>query len=104
MLTTSFAAIERNIRKQLAGMLGEGGFDPAREIQGITVNRWAHGYADFYNWLEDPWYGDKDNERYPHVRGRQPFGRIAIANSDAGASAMLESAVDQAYRAIAELC
>lgn len=104
LLTTSFAAIERNIRKQLAGMLGEGGFDPAREIQGITVNRWAHGYADFYNWLEDPWYGDKDNERYPHVRGRQPFGRIAIANSDAGASAMLESAVDQAYRAIAELC
>jgi len=104
LLSTSFAAIERNIRKQLAGTLGEGGFDPARDIQGITVNRWAHGYADFYNWLEDPWYGDKDNERYPHVRGRQPFGRIAIANSDAGASALLESAVEQAYRAIAELC
>jgi len=103
LLTTSFETIERNIRSQLAGMLSDGGFDPARDIEAITVNRWAHGYAYFYNWLEDPWYGDRDNERYPHVRGRQPYGRIAIANSDAGASAMLESAVMQAYRAIDEI-
>ena len=26
-------------------MLGGTGFDPARDIEGITVNRWAHGYA-----------------------------------------------------------
>ena len=104
LLATSFETIERNIRKQLAGTLAEGGFDPARDIESITVNRWAHGYADGYNWLEDPYYGDRDNERYPHVRGRQPYGRIAIANSDAGASALLESAVEQAYRAVAELC
>ena len=103
LLTTSFETIERNIRSQLAGMLSDGGFDPARDIAGITVNRWAHGYAYFYNWLEDPYYGDRDNERYPHVRGRQPYGRIAIANSDAGASAMLESAVMQAYRAVDEI-
>jgi len=103
LLTTSFETIERNIRSQLAGMLSDGGFDPARDIEAITVNRWAHGYAYFYNWLEDPYYGDRDNERYPHVRGRQPFGRITIANSDAGASAMLESAVMQAYRAVDEI-
>jgi spermidine dehydrogenase len=103
LLTTSFETIERNIREQLAGTLAAGDFDPARDIEAITVNRWAHGYAYFYNWLEDPWYGDRDNERYPHVRGRQPFGRITIANSDAGASAMLESAVKQAYRAIDEI-
>ena len=103
LLTTSFETIERNIRSQLAGMLSDGGFDPARDIAGITVNRWAHGYAYFYNWLEDPYFGDRDNERYPHVRGRQPYGRISIANSDAGASAMLESAVMQAYRAVGEI-
>ena len=67
------------------------------------MNRWAHGYAYGYNDLEDPYYEDEDDERYPHVRGRKPVGRITIANSDAGASALLESAVEQAYRAVAEL-
>ncbi len=103
LLTTSFESIERNIRNQLAGMLSDGDFDPARDIEGITVNRWAHGYAYGYNSLEDPYYGDRDNERYPHVRGRKRYGRIAIANSDAGAKAMLESAVEQAHRAVTEL-
>jgi spermidine dehydrogenase len=35
--------------------------------------------------------------------GRRPFGRIAIANSDAGASATLDTAIDQAYRAVEEI-
>ena len=33
---------------------------------------------------------------------RKPFGRIAIANSDAGASATTKSAIDQAWRAVRE--
>ncbi len=103
LMATSFETIERNIRGQLTSLLSEGGFDPAADIAGITVNRWAHGYADSFGTLGDPWYGNKNNERYPHVIGRKPFGRIAIANSDAGASAMLESAVGQAHRAIKEL-
>ena len=50
-----------------------------------------------------PAYEDRDDERFPHVRARKPYGRIAIANSDAGARAILESAVEQAHRAVAEL-
>ena len=103
MLATSFETIERNIRSQLANALADGGFDPARDIRGITVNRWAHGYSYFYNSLDDPSYPDRDDERYPHVRARKPFGRITIANSDAGASALLEAAVEQAFRAVSEL-
>jgi len=103
LLATSFETIERNIRGQLADVLAGGDFDPARDIEGITVNRWAHGYSYGYDWLEDPYYEDWDDERYPHVRARRPFGRITIANSDAGATAMFESAVDQAYRAVDEL-
>ena len=45
LLSTPFETIERNVRSQLAGMLSAGGFDPARDIEGITVNRWAHGYC-----------------------------------------------------------
>jgi len=104
LLSTPFETIERNIRSQLAGMLSAGGFDPARDIEGITVNRWPHGYARWYNPLFDPYYyEDRDDERYPHVQARKRFGRIAIANSDAGASAMLESAVVQGHRAVTEL-
>jgi spermidine dehydrogenase len=103
LLSTSFGTIERNVRVQLAGMLGEGGFDPAVDIAGITVNRWAHGYARFYNPLFDPIYEDDDDERYPHMRSRKPFGPIAIANSDSAASAMLEAAVEQGHRAVSEL-
>ena len=38
---------------QLGRVLG-GGFDPARDIVAIIVNRWPHGYAYSYNSLYDP--------------------------------------------------
>ena len=53
----------------------------------ISINRWAHGYA----------YGN------PGVIGRQRFGRITIANSDADNNSVLQGAVDQAWRAVKEL-
>jgi len=103
LLATSFETMERNIREQLTSLLSEGGFDPARDIAGITVNRWAHGYADGSNDFGSEWLGGRNDERRPHVRGRKPFGRITVANSDAGGQAMFESAVEQAHRAIEEL-
>jgi spermidine dehydrogenase len=100
LLAMPFDAIERSLRTQLAGMLGEAGFDPVLDIQAITVNRWPHGYAREYLSQLDPDYAE---EEYPHVKGRRPFGRITIANSDSGASAYLDSAIDQAHRAVEEL-
>jgi spermidine dehydrogenase len=100
LMRTQFSTFERNIRDQLARMLGGAGFDPARDIDGITVNRWAHGYAFSPNSLFDP---DWTDDEKPWVLGRKPFGRIVIANSDAGASAYTDVAIDQAYRAVAEL-
>ncbi len=100
LMETAFSTFERNIRDQLARMLGPAGFDPARDIEGITVNRWAHGYAYSYNPLFDPHWRPGEE---PWVIGRQPFGRITIANSDAGASAYTDVAIDQAYRAVEEL-
>jgi len=100
LMRTSFATFERNIRDQLGRMLGPQGFDPASDIDGITVNRWAHGYAYNQSSLFDP---DWTEEQKPWVVGRKPFGNIAIANSDAGASAYTDCAIDQAYRAVTEL-
>jgi spermidine dehydrogenase len=100
LLQTPYAKFERNIRDQLGRMLGGAGFDPATDITGITVNRWAHGYSYTPFELDLPDW--KEGEQ-PWVRGRQPFGQIAIANSDAGASAYTDVAIDQAYRAVGEL-
>jgi spermidine dehydrogenase len=99
LLETTFATFERNIRDQLARMPGGAGFDPARDITGITVNRWAHGYAYTPFALDTP---DWKEGQHPWVIGRQPFGNITIANSDAGASAYTDVAIDQAYRAVQE--
>jgi len=103
LFATSYETIERNIRRQLAGSLSEGGFDPARDIEAITVNRWAHAYINRANPLYDEIYEDREDERYPFVRGRKPFGRIAIANSDSGSSSLINVAIDQARRAVDEL-
>ena len=103
LLYTPFETIERNVRTQLASMLGEAGFDPATDIAGITVNRWAHGYAYWYNPLFDTVYEDSHDERYPHMIARKPFGRITIANADSAATALFEAAVEQAHRAVSEL-
>ena len=101
LMDASFETFERNIRDQLGRMLGAGGFDPAREIAAITVNRWPHGYAYQYNSLFDPFW--LEGGELPCVTGRQPFGRIAIANADADAYAYTDASIDQAHRAVQEL-
>jgi spermidine dehydrogenase len=106
LLATSFETFERNIRDELNRILGDGGFDAARDIAGITVNRWPHGYAythdpdtDQVAWLPDTW-----PSRMRHwERGRRPFGRIGFAGTDASSNAMTESAIEQAWRAVSEI-
>jgi spermidine dehydrogenase len=101
LMTTPFDVFERNIRDQLGRMLSAGDFDPAEDIQAITVNRWPHGYAYEYNPLFEPL--DRPTSERPCVTGRQPFGRIHIANSDADGHAYTNVAIDQGYRAVIEI-
>jgi spermidine dehydrogenase len=100
LLSTTFEEFELQIRKQLGRMLGTGGFEPAEDIVAITVNRWPFGYAYTYDTLADP---DVPPEQRPHVIGRQRFGRVTIANADAGAAAFTNQAIDEAHRAVQEL-
>jgi spermidine dehydrogenase len=106
LLATSFETFERNIRDQLSRILAPGGFDAARDIAGITVNRWPHGYAYGY----DP-ESDRvafEPSRWPAEKrhwelGSRPFGNISIASTDAASNAMTESAIEEAHRAIKDL-
>jgi spermidine dehydrogenase len=93
-----FSDFEEKIRDELDRMLGPGGFSSARDIAAITVNRWPHGYGYVANSLFDPDDYDSTVEQ-----ARAPFGRIAIANSDAGGDAYAHMAIDQAYHAVREL-
>ncbi|MBA8949437.1 NAD(P)-binding protein [Actinomadura namibiensis] len=91
---------ERSIRDQLTRLLKGGGFDPARDIPGITVNRWGHGYALEYG---RPWADFWPDGPLPSVRGRRPFGRVTIADSDSQNRAYADAAIDAAWRAVEEL-
>jgi spermidine dehydrogenase len=101
LYSTTFETYERNIREQLARILGPGGFEPSRDILEITVNRWPHGYAYEYNSLFDQFW--LEGSETPCQVARRPFGRLAIANADAGAYAYTDCAIDQAHRAVHEL-
>ena len=97
LLDTPYSAIEDEIVEHLNGMLGTAGFDAEKDIHGITVNRWSHGYSYGGCNLHDTDMGELIK------LGRRPHGRISIANSDSGGDAYANVAIDQAWRAINEL-
>lgn len=100
LLETSFEEFEREVRTVLDGLLGPTGFHAADDILAITVNRWPHGYS--YGYL-DLWDPEWEPGQAPHEIARRPFGNIAIANSDAAASAYTQAAIEEAMRAVSEL-
>jgi len=100
LFNLSFSEMERSIRDLLNRALGSGGFDAARDIEAITFNRWAHGYA--YEYMR-PWDSYWPDGELPIFRARKPWGRIAIANADSGAYAYAHSALDQGIRAVRDL-
>jgi len=101
LLSTPFSVFENQVRDQLDQALAGAGFDAERDISGITVNRWPHGYAYESELTWEPHYASEADK--PWVIGRQKFGRIAIANSDAGARADTNTAISEAWRAVEEL-
>ena len=100
LLSTPFSTFEYHVRDQLDQALSSAGFDAERDIHAITVNRWAHGYPYKPILLWEPDWPNEESK--PWVIGRKPFGRITIANSDAGAASGTNSAIVQGYRAVQE--
>ena len=104
LLSTTFETFERNIRDQLSRILSPGGFDPRRDILGIMVNRWGHGYSYTYSSLYDPpdWVFT-ETDRRACVTARQPYGLITIANADAAASPHTDAAFLTAHWAVEQV-
>jgi spermidine dehydrogenase len=99
LLNTPFEEFENRITDQLDRMLGPGGFQSARDIAAITVNRWPHGYSYDANTLFDP----ETSGPPPYEIGRKRCGNVTIANCDAGWNSYTHEAIDQAWRAVNEL-
>ena len=100
LLSTPFSVFEYHIRDQLDQALSGAGFDAQRDIHAITVNRWPHGYSYDPHLIWEPEW--KSEEEKPWFIGRQPFGRITIANSDSGAASNTNSAITHGHRAAKE--
>jgi spermidine dehydrogenase len=90
MLSLQFKDYEEEVRSHLGGMLPKGTFDFDRDVESVSVNRWAHGYS---------YGGPGDSTKV----GRQPFGRITIANCDSAPGADAQIAMKMALRAVKEL-
>lgn len=97
ILGLQFEDYEKEIHTHLTGMFPKKSFDFDRDVESIMVNRWAHGYA----------YGGSqlyDSDLREQVKiGRQPFGKITIANIDSAPSSYAHVAIEQAWRAVDEL-
>ncbi len=90
MLSLQFKDYETEIRSHLSGMLPNSTFDFDRDVESITVNRWAHGYT-------------ASGPRESIEKARQAFGRITVANSDSAPGNDAKIAMREASRAVNEL-
>ena len=98
LLSTPFSELEKDIRNQLQRMFGAAGFNHKKDILGITINRWSHGYSYTFNSLYD-----NLNESNKIIEiARAPVGNITIANSDSSWIPFTHTAIDMAYRAVDE--
>jgi spermidine dehydrogenase len=95
MRETSFREYERKIRAELLRLLGPWGFDPRRDIAGLTLNRWGHhGYVFPYpGFFTD---GAVETAKKRH-------GRIAFAHTDLDRFSHMMGAIGQAHRAVQDI-
>src|SRR4029077_5880374 len=100
MFATPFRDYERQLRQQFVDMFGRAGFDPARDIAGIILNRWGHAYVS----PQPGWYYGVNGQAAPRdVLRAAPFGRIAFANTDLSGNMDHRSSIIEADRAVGQL-
>jgi spermidine dehydrogenase len=99
MLATSYADFERQIRSQMTMLFRDAGFDPAKDIAGIILNRWGHARV-----LQPPgFYYGRDGKRPAREIVQQGFGRIAIAHAELNGHQNATGALMQGKRAAEQI-
>ena len=100
LMTTPFIVYEQQIREQFADMFGKQGFDGRRDIAGIILNRWGHAYL-----APQPgfFFGRSGKPGPAELMRRQPFARIAFANSDLSGIMDHRASITEAQRAVRQV-
>ncbi len=99
MLATSYADFERQIRQQMTLLFRDAGFDPAKDIAGIILNRWGHARV-----LQPPgFYYGRDGKRPAREIVQQGFGKIAIAHAELNGHQNATGALMQGQRAAQQI-
>jgi spermidine dehydrogenase len=94
-----FKDIELAVRRQFTKMFASAGFDAARDIAGITANRWGHAYV-----VSPPYFAfGRDGQKAPRDVVRAGYGRLRFAHSELEGAQMWETAVAEGERAVKQL-
>jgi spermidine dehydrogenase len=100
MFRTGFRDYERQIREQMTAMFSAYGFDAQRDIAGIILNRWGHAYLSPQPGF---FFGLNGQPAPREILRREPFGRIAFANSDLAGAMDHRYSILEAKRAVSLL-
>jgi len=99
VFSTPFVDYERRIRSQMVTLFGSAGFDPTRDIAGITLNRWGHAYV-----VPEPgFFFGKDGKPSNSDVVRQNVGPIAFASAELNGMQTFVGAVKESHRAVDQL-
>ena len=99
LLMTSYPDFERKIVHQMLELFGSAGFDPARDIAGIILNRWGHAYSVPY----PGFYGGAGDQPAPRDVIRGNYGRVAFAHSELDGLQHWGPAADEGRRAFGQI-
>lgn len=92
---TTFFDFEKELRRQMLEQFGAHGFDPAKDIAGIVLNRWGHARL-----VQPPgfYFGGEDGPS-PREVVENGYGRVAIGHSELNGHQNWSGGVAQGYRA-----
>ena len=93
MESKTFRDYELEVRQELNYLFGPQGFDASRDIAGIMINRWAHGY----NFFKSP-----QQDRNAFKIGKKRIGKISFAGADTGGEPWAQAAISEGIRAARE--
>lgn len=100
LLSTSFRTYENLIRDQFTHMFGHAGFDANRDIAGIVLNRWGHAYLSPQPGF---FFGSEGKPAPGEVLRKNPYGRVAFANSDLSGIMDHRMSILEARRAVDQI-
>jgi spermidine dehydrogenase len=94
LLQTSYADYERLIRRHMTRLFAGAGFDAARDIAGIILNRWGHARL-----VQPPgFYFGRDGKPSARETVAKGYGRIAIGHSELNGHQSATGAMAQGHR------